>query len=64
MQQTYHDDAGKKFVAIINGRTLTMYVPRGPMITMKIPPEHKARIGHAIKRSNFHAFAAAVDELE
>lgn len=61
---TFQDDAGKKFVATVNGNTLTMYVPRGPSVTMKIPPKHKSKLGHAIKRTDFHAFAKVVDMVE
>ena len=62
--QTYTDDAGLSFTATVTGHTLTIYVPRQAHIErIKIPPQKKGKIGHALKRKDFHAFAAAVDDL-
>lgn len=64
MQQTYTDDGGKRFTATISGNILTMFVPRQPeIVRIKIPARHKSRLAYAIKRTNFHAFTAAVDEV-
>lgn len=65
MKQTYNTPSGKSFVAQINGNILTMYVPRQDgIVKMKIPPAHRSKLGHAIKRPCFYSFAAVVDEIE
>lgn len=64
MQQTYTDDAGKRFTATVTGNILTMFVPRQPEIVRKrIPPAAKSRLGHAMRRRDFHTFTAAVDQI-
>jgi len=63
MKQTYEVN-GTSFVAQVNGNTLTLYVPRGPEVRMKIPPAHKSRLGFALKRTCFDSFAAVVDEID
>lgn len=65
MQNQYTAPNGKSLVASVNGNMLTMYVPGEPhMEKMKITPAHKSKLGHAIKRPCFDAFAAVVDEME
>ena len=64
MKQTYTAPNGTEFVAQVNGNTLTLYVPRGPEVHMKVPPAHKSRLGYAIKRTCFDTFADVVDQID
>jgi len=65
MQTQFTDTAGKQFTATVSGNTLTMYVARqADMVMMKVPAKHRSMLTCAMRRSDFHAFGAVVDEIE